>query len=78
MQEDEQKILFIIKKNTGQKIGDIFEEYKKDGGSSAYRTFQRRIDKLAQGGFISIEKVSGGKEGKTTLIQFQKTLDEFQ
>ena len=78
LQEDEQKILFIIKKNTGQKIGDIFEEYKKDGGSSAYRTFQRRIDKLAQGGFISIEKVSGGKEGKTTLIQFQKTLDEFQ
>lgn len=79
--EDETKfILGMIKNNSGKKIGDIFKAYQKEGGKSVYKTFQRKVDKLAKNKFISIKKISGGPEGSTTIIEHTgsvKKLTEF-
>jgi len=81
LEEDVQFILEIIKSNSGKKIGDIFEKYRKEGGKAAYKTFQRKIEKLEQGKFITAEKTKGGEEGNTTIINYvgykTKKLTEF-
>lgn len=73
-----QEILELIKNNNGKKIGDIYENYQKLGGKLSYKSFQRRINKLKEGRFISTEKISG-KEGNTTLINYasDKKLTDF-
>ncbi len=80
--EDESRfILDIVKKHSGQKIGDLFRKYQEDGGASVYKTFQRKINKLAENKYLSVQKVSGGSEGNTTIVKFATagvtTLDEF-
>jgi cell division control protein 6 len=79
LDDDMQFILDIIKKNSGSKIGDLFKLYQKEGGSSVYKTFQRKIRKLADGKFISIQTIKGGAEGTTSIIKYQTTkkLTEF-
>jgi Cdc6-like AAA superfamily ATPase len=72
--EDETKfILGIIKKNSNTKIGDLFHIYQENGGSSSYKTFQRKIKKLEKGKFIRTEKTEGGDEGNTTIIKYKGT-----
>ncbi|MFP4656786.1 MAG: Cdc6/Cdc18 family protein, partial [Candidatus Woesearchaeota archaeon] len=78
--EDESRfILKVIKNNSGKKIGDIYKTYQKEGGKAVYKTFQRKIAKLADSKFVHLEKSGGGSEGNTTLITFSgnKTLDEY-
>lgn len=66
---DEQHVMAIIRKNPCTRIGSLFDLYKNDGGSSAYKTFQRRIERLKGGKFISVEKTSGGSAGNTTIVR---------
>lgn len=77
--EDEQFILGIIKDNSGKRIGDLFELYGAKGGQQAYKTFQRRIEKLEKGNYISVKKTEGGKDGNTSIITFgqMRKLTEF-
>ena len=78
--EDEARfVLNIVKKNTGRKIGEIFNAYKEAGGDLVYKTFQRRILKLEDDRFITTEKITGGSEGSTTLVKFghEKKLTDF-
>jgi cell division control protein 6 len=80
LEEDKKFILDIIKNNNGKKIGDIYKSYQDKGGKAVYKTFQRKIAALEKEGFISTEKISGGKEGKTTIINMKditKKLTEF-
>ncbi len=72
-------LLDLIKVNSGLKIGELFTIYQKQGGKSSYKTFQRKIDKLEKGRFVSLEKITGGKEGTTTIVRYSKvkTLSEF-
>jgi len=75
----EKEILEMIKKNNEMKIGDLFKMYAAKGKDISYRTFQRRIKKLEEGKFISIQKLEGGAEGKTSIIKYgeSKKLTEF-
>jgi len=79
LQNEEQAILDIVKQTPGQKIGDLFKLYEKQGGTQTYKTFQRRIEKLEKGNFISTQKTEGGKDGNTTIVHYGKTkkLTEF-
>ena len=79
LEEDEQSILGIVRENPDSKIGDLFKIYRNKGGSSAYKTFQRKINKLNMNNFVTVEKIAGGKEGKTTIVRSAKTkkLSEF-
>lgn len=80
LEEDTKFILELCKEHTGKKIGEIYNIYKEKGGIAAYKTFQRRVEKLSKGGFIETEKITGGKEGTTTVItisQKPKKLTEF-
>lgn len=80
LDDESQKILEIARANSGQKIGELFKIYETSGGSMTYKTFQRKIEKLSKGKFITTEKIAGGKEGKTTMIyagQVEKKLNEF-
>lgn len=73
--EDETKfVLEIIKKNSGLKIGDLFKKYEEQGGSSSYKTFQRKIAKLDEGKFIHVTKKTGAG-GNTTIVE--KKLTDF-
>ncbi len=61
------------------KIGDLFKEYQDRGGKGTYKTFQRKIEKLSKGKFISTKKVIGGKEGTTTMVgKRDVTLGDFE
>lgn len=78
--EDESRfILKIVKEHSGKKIGDLFKIYQTEGGKAVYKTFQRKINKLADNKFVHLDKSGGGSEGNTTLVTFSgnKTLDEF-
>ncbi len=78
--EDESRfILKVVKENSGTRIGDMFKIYQKEGGKAVYKTFQRKVNKLADSKFVSLDKSGGGSEGNTTIITFSgnKTLDEF-
>lgn len=76
LEEDTRFILGIIKENSDKKIGDIFNAYKTKGGVSAYKTFQRKVEKLSKLGFITAKKTCG-KEGNTTILSACKKLTEF-
>lgn len=78
LEDDLKIILEMIRDHTGQKIGDLYEAYHQMGGEVSYKSFQRRILKLSEGGFITTEKVSG-KDGNTTLLHYaaNKKLTEF-
>lgn len=75
LDEDTRFILKIIKSLPETRIGELFSAYEKDGGKSAYKTFQRRIKVLEEGDFISVKKITGGAEGNTTMISQKKQGD---
>lgn len=62
-------ILELVKNNPNSKIGDLFNLYnEKSNSNMIYKTFQRRVQSLEKGKFIVTKKISGGSEGKTTII----------
>lgn len=75
----EKSVLELIKKNSDKKIGDLFLEYQKEYPNAIYKTFQRKIKKLAENGFINTKTITGGKGGSTTVISYDTTkkLTEF-
>lgn len=77
LENESRLVLDVVKENTGKKIGELFDAYKQKGGTGIYKTFQRRIEKLEQGKFISVEKIQGGKEGNTTKVNYTKNLNEY-
>jgi cell division control protein 6 len=82
LNEDTKQVLDVIKIHSGSKIGDLFKLYKEAGGFGTYKTFQRKIDRLEKGGFITANKLIGGKEGTTTIVELATkekptTLDKF-
>ncbi len=75
---DSKIILELVKSQSEGRIGDLFKLYQDKGGSANYKMFQRRVEKLAQGGFVDTKKVVGGKEGTTTIVsEKNKSLDDF-
>jgi len=72
-------ILALIKKNSGKKIGELHKIYLDAGGNLGYRTFQRKINSLSENKFITVERITGGKEGNTSIVKFAgtKKLTEF-
>jgi archaeal cell division control protein 6 len=80
LNQEENAILSIVKKNSDKKIGDLYTIYKEAGGKLVYKSFQRKIDKLEKNKFVSVKKTSGGKDGNTTIIRYAtqtKRLTEF-
>ncbi len=82
LEEDTRQILDVVKQNGGGKIGDLFKAYKEANGFGTYKTFQRKVERLEKGGFITANKLVGGKEGTTTIIDLavkdkSTTLDKF-
>ncbi len=73
------EILEIVKANPDSKIGDLFRLYQEQGGSLGYKSFQRKVKKLEQGGYISVKRTQGGAEGNTSIISHagHKTLDQY-
>jgi archaeal cell division control protein 6 len=62
-------ILDLVRENSGQKMGDLYNAYTKKGGEMSYKSFHRRIIKLDEGKFISTERIFG-KEGNTTIVNY--------
>jgi cell division control protein 6 len=80
LDEEANKILKIAREHPNEKIGNLFKIYVEEKGEMTYKTFQRKIEKLSDGKFIVTEKITGGKEGKTTIIKpssTEKKLTEF-
>jgi Cdc6-like AAA superfamily ATPase len=73
LDEESKVILSIIKECSSGKMGDIFKEYQKKNPSSVYKTFQRKIRKMTEDGYVSAKSISGGKEGNTTIISYDST-----
>ena len=76
---DMQMAISLIQKHGSVKMGDLFEHYQKAGGKSAYRTLARKVNKLGELHFLSLEKREGGSEGTTTIVSCpkEKKLSEF-
>lgn len=79
LEDDTKLILDIVKQNSGKKMGELYAEYQNAGGKGSYKSFQRKIAKLAEGHFVNIDKVFGGAEGNTSIVTYEKTkkLDEY-
>ena len=79
LSDDEIEIIELIKNNSGKRIGDIFKEYQIKNPNMVYKTFQRKIKKLSDNNFISSKTITGGKEGTTTMLEYDsnKKLTEF-
>lgn len=83
LDEDEKFVFEIIKKYPDSKTGDLYKYYLNSGGKSSQKTFTRRLGKLEEGRFITIEKINGGPDGNTSIIklasqqQINKKLTEF-
>jgi cell division control protein 6 len=67
---EEQKILELIKNNSGMTIKELYDIYD---GNISYRTFHRKLDELSKNNMISL----GNKNGKSIRVDYNKTLDEF-
>ena len=70
----------IIKSNSEKKIGELYDIYRQNNGKLVYKSFQRKIEKLGKNKFISLKKLSGGKDGNTTIVKYAaetKKLTEF-
>lgn len=78
LDEDCRFILEVVKSNSGMKIGDLFKKYENLGGKQSYKTFSRKMQVLAYGGFVSLKKI-GGAGGNSTIVYHQqmKKLSEF-
>ena len=80
LEEETKNILDLIKKNSGKRIGELYELYTNQGGSVSYKTFQRKIAKLQKDKFLSLAKTEGGDEDNTTIVKYNapsKKLTDF-
>jgi len=79
LEDDSRQLLDFIKEHSGLKIGDLYRVYEPTDPTINYKAFQRRIKKLCDSGFITVEKVTGGKEGSTSIVNYSTTkkLTEF-
>lgn len=68
LEDETRRILEIVQQHSGKKIGDLHQMYLKEGGTCSYKTFQRKIARLEQNRFISLEKSGGGAGGNTTIV----------
>lgn len=66
---DAQKVLELVKLNSGAKIGDLYKMYEANGNSRSYKSFQRDIKKLESGKFVKLDKVTGDG-GNSTVVKF--------
>ncbi|MDP7141520.1 MAG: AAA family ATPase [Candidatus Woesearchaeota archaeon] len=81
LKTNSKSVLEFIKKYSGSKIGDLFTKYQKEISEISYKSFQRRVNELAKGSFISVKKVEGGKAGNTTIVNYkeeEKKLTDFE
>lgn len=69
---EEQFIFDIVKRESGKKIGDLYNQYKKEGGTGSYKTFQRKIAALDEGKFVTLERKTGDG-GNTTIVNRKLT-----
>ncbi|MEK6904317.1 MAG: AAA family ATPase [Nanoarchaeota archaeon] len=67
--ETDQKILDIIKANSGKSATDLFEIFQREGGDKTYRTFWRKIESLKKSRAITVQEVYKGP-GRTTLVHY--------
>ncbi len=79
--KETQQILILIKQNSPSKIGDLYKLYDNQyRGEMSYKTFTRKIAKLQEGKFITLNRLEGGIKGNTSIISYNtqtKTLEEF-
>jgi cell division control protein 6 len=75
LEDDTKRVLDLVNVHTGKKIGELFALYQKAGGVCSYKTFQRKIARLEQNRFISVEKSGGGVGGNTTIVN--KKISEY-
>jgi archaeal cell division control protein 6 len=68
LDNDEKKILELIKLNPEKTTGDLFEIYRKNNGIKSKRTFQRKLSNLEKSRLISTENVEN-MQGKTSKIK---------
>jgi cell division control protein 6 len=73
LDDDSKSVLKLVKDNSGMKIGELYKIYEKSAGKSSYKTFQRKIAKLDEGKYISLERTHSG--GNTTIVN--KKLTEY-
>ncbi len=79
LQPEEKDLLELAKKNNNSKIGELYKTYQEKWDNISYKKFQRTIDKLERGRFITAKKITGGKDGNTTIIivEENKKITEF-
>lgn len=71
---DEEKFIWeLIKRHDGKRIGELYNLYKKEGGSVSYKTFQRKLAALDEGKFVTLTRQTG--EGGNTTIVNKKITD---
>ncbi len=78
LDEDSSTILDLVREKNGSKMGELYSELQERGKEMSYKSFQRKISKLAEDRFITTEKTFG-KEGNSSVVHFlgEKKLTEY-
>jgi len=64
-----QDVYMVVKETNGGKIGYLYDMYKqRKQDPASYKTFQRRVKKLEEAGFVTRERKKG-KGGNTTIVR---------
>ncbi|HII17128.1 TPA: AAA family ATPase [Candidatus Woesearchaeota archaeon] len=71
LDSDEQLILGLVSEAQGQKMGDIYNSYKVKAGAKAYKTFQRKVQRLSEAGMLKASRANLGKDGNTTILSLK-------
>lgn len=79
LDDKQQKLLDLIKDNSGKSISDIYRVYSENGGEKSYRTFHRKLQDLEKANMVKITEDNQGNDGRVKKVEFStiKTLDEF-
>lgn len=76
LNNENKKILELIKNNSGLSANEIYDEYCQGGGEKSYRTFYRKIKGLEKDGIITIKETKEGHPGRSSFVYYT-ALNEF-
>ncbi|MEK6812816.1 MAG: AAA family ATPase [Nanoarchaeota archaeon] len=69
LNEDDQKLLQLIKNHSGITMSELYALYKRHGQEKTYRTFNRKIDVMAKQRIITKKTISA-YPGRTTKVYY--------
>ncbi len=71
LNKDESLILNVVKENSGEIAGTLYDKYKEKKGKLSYKSFKRYAKRLEKLGLLKLKRTAGGFKGRSTKMYFK-------